>query len=67
MSFNLLLALLFALLIAIFAAQNAQPVEVRFLSWTWVTSLVLVIVGSAALGVLLAGTLSLVRQVSMRV
>lgn len=67
MNLNLLLALLFTLMIAIFAAQNAQPVEIRFLSWGWVTSLVVVIVGSATLGALLASTLSLVRQVSMKV
>ena len=66
MSFNLLLALLFALILAIFAAQNAKPVVIQFLGWEWITSLVVVIVGSAALGALLVGTLSLVRQVGMR-
>ena len=67
MNLNLLLALFFTLIIAIFAAQNALPVEIRFFGWTWVMSLVVVIVGAATLGALLASTLAVVRQVKMRV
>ncbi len=55
----LLVAVLFlALLIAVFALQNAGFVPIRLLFWQFDVSLVLVILGSALLGalaVLLAG------------
>ncbi|QGP90767.1 Lipopolysaccharide assembly protein A domain protein [Neomoorella glycerini] len=59
-----LLAIFFALLVAIFAVQNAGPVEINFLSWQFSNiSLVLVILGSAAFGALVVFLLGAVRQV----
>ncbi len=64
-----LLAIFFALLVAIFALQNAVPVEINFLVWQFRRiSLVLVILGSAAFGALvvfLLGTVKQVRQARM--
>lgn len=62
---TLVLALICALLVAVFAVQNAKPVAVAFLVWEFEISLVLIILGSAALGaiaVFLLGTLNLVQK-----
>lgn len=61
----LALALLFALVVAIFAVQNAVPVGVSFLTWRFETSLVLVILGGAALGALSVGVLGVFKQIGM--
>lgn len=62
----ILLALLFALVVAIFATQNATPVPIRFLIWSFPeTSLVLIILGSVLLGAIIVGILGVVKQVSV--
>lgn len=61
---KLVLALLFALLVAIFAVQNAMLVLVGFLHWKFEISLALVILGSTAAGALVVFLLGLVQQVS---
>jgi len=59
-------ALIFALVVAIFAVQNAGMVEINFLIWQFPqTSLVLVILGSAAFGALFVFLLGLVKQLRM--
>lgn len=66
MQFYSLLALIFALLVAIFAIQNASTVEINFLTWRFPQiSLVLVILGSAAFGALVVFLLGLVKQLRM--
>ena len=51
MQFYWILALVFALIVAIFAIQNASLVDIRFLNWEFADiSLVLVILGSAVIG-----------------
>jgi len=66
MQFYSLLALIFALLVAIFAIQNASMVEINFLTWRFPQiSLVLVILGSAAFGALVVFLLGLVKQLRM--
>lgn len=62
MQVTLVLALLFALAVAAFAVQNAEPMTVRFLQWEARTSQVVVILGAAALGALAAGLAGLFRQ-----
>lgn len=48
------LALIFVLLIAVFAVQNAVPVDIHFLMWTFPgVSLVIVIFASALAGALI--------------
>ncbi|MCP9452241.1 MAG: lipopolysaccharide assembly protein LapA domain-containing protein [Nitrospira sp.] len=56
---TLLVALLFAILIALFALQNTAVVHVRLLAWDYETSLVLIILGSATVGSLLTFIASL--------
>lgn len=65
MGFRLLLAVAFALVLAAFAAQNAEPVTVRFLGWQARVALVVVIVVTAAAGGLLVALLTALRQVQL--
>lgn len=56
------LSLFFALLVAIFAVQNAERVTVHFLWWRFPgTSLVIVILASVILGALLVGAVLGIR------
>ena len=50
----LIVALLLALGTATFALQNTEAVTIQFLMWEYQTSLVLVILGSAGSGIVLA-------------
>ncbi len=54
----LIISLILAILVAIFAVQNASPVSLRFGIWSVETSLVLVILVAAVVG---AATASLLR------
>lgn len=56
---SLFVALGLAILIALFALQNTFPVTVQFLFWEYQTSLVLVILGSTAIGAALSAIASL--------
>lgn len=59
-------ALLFALIVAIFAIQNAEVVNIRFLGWQFQNiSLVLVILGSASAGALFLFILGTIKQLSL--
>lgn len=62
----LLFALLLTTLVAIFAVQNATEVTVRFLVWTFRTSVVIVILLSAGMGALLAALVSLPQTLKVR-
>ncbi|MBW8058591.1 MAG: LapA family protein [candidate division NC10 bacterium] len=62
----LIFALLLALLVAIFAVQNAERVTIDFLVWTFQTSLVIVILVSAGVGALLAALISLPQTLKAR-
>lgn len=55
----MLVALLFAILIAIFALQNTEMVHVRLFVWEHEASLVLIVLGSAMLGAMLVFLASL--------
>ena len=63
MQFYLILALIFSLLVAVFAIQNTELVMVSFLTWDFSVSLVLVLLGSAAAGALVLYFLGLFKQV----
>ena len=56
---TLLIAFLFAILIAVFALQNTAAANVRFLVWEYETSLVLIIISSAMSGAILTVVASL--------
>lgn len=63
MQFYGLLALIFTLLIAIFAVQNAVPVDIYFLIWKFPqVSLVVVIFASALAGALIMVFLGILRH-----
>lgn len=62
MQFYLISALVFSLLVAVFAIQNTEVVVVRFLTFQFPISLVLVILGSAVVGALALYSLSVVKQ-----
>lgn len=63
MQMLLVVALLFALGVAVFAVQNAEPISFRLFGWQSETSLVFVVLGAAAAGAIAAGLVGLVRQV----
>lgn len=66
MQFYLIVAFTLAILVAIFAVQNAEQVTIRFLLWTFQTSTVIVILISAGVGALLAALLSLPQNLKLR-
>ena len=61
-----ILGLLAALVVAVFAGQNAQPVQVHFLVWRTSAQLPVVIFVSAALGAVVAGILGAIPLVRAR-
>lgn len=63
MDWKFVLALIFALLVAVFALQNAGAVEISFLTMDFSVSQALVILISAVFGALVAALLSLVRWI----
>jgi len=63
----LVVSLIFALVVAIFAVQNNTPVDIAFLGWKYSgISLVLVILGSAVAGAVAVFCLSMVKQFKLR-
>ncbi|HEY8391556.1 MAG TPA: LapA family protein [Capillibacterium sp.] len=61
-----ILLLIFAVLVAIFAIQNAYPVTIYFLKWQFDASLGLVILISLLIGAVSLGCLSLIHQTKAR-
>jgi lipopolysaccharide assembly protein A len=64
--FYLILAFAFSLVVAIFAVQNSLPVTIAFLSWSFQTSLVIVILGAATFGALSTLSLAMLMQIKAR-
>jgi putative membrane protein len=64
--FNVLLALIFCLIIAVFALANNQPMEINYLYGSVELSAVLVILGSAALGALAIFIFGLFKNIQVR-
>ena len=62
----LLFALVFSLLVAVFAIQNSLPVSVSFVTWSFQTSLVIVILGAATFGALAVISLAVPMQLKAR-
>ena len=63
----LVVSLIFALFVAIFAVQNNVPIDISFLGWKYTDiSLVLVIIGSAAAGAVAVFCLGLVKQFRLK-
>lgn len=59
-------ALVFALIIAVFAVINVDPVEVNYLFLTTKSPLILVILGSALFGSLMTGGFSIYQLIKVR-
>lgn len=59
---NLILALIFALIVAIFAVVNVDAVRVDYVFGTTNLPLILIILGSALLGGLIVGSIGLFRN-----
>lgn len=66
MQWTVVIGLLFALLVGVFAIQNNIPVTLKFFSWQFETSLAVVAIGGLALGALLIGILGVVNQLKSR-
>ncbi|HWR09414.1 LapA family protein [Sporomusa sp.] len=66
MMLNLLFAFIFALLVAVFAVQNSLAVTVSFLAWSFQTSLVIIILGSATFGAMTILSLAMLVQFRLR-
>ena len=67
-NYILVVSLLFALIVAIFAVQNNAPVDIRFLGWKYSNiSLVLVIFGSAAAGAVSVFFLGFFKQMKLKI
>lgn len=58
-----ILALIFAIIVAIFAISNAGPVDISFLYWHYSISQALVILLSAAIGAIIVGIIGLFGQI----
>lgn len=67
MQIYLFVALLFAILVSLFAVQNAVQVDILFLFWRIErVSLVVVILGSALVGACVAALVGFVKQLRLR-
>jgi len=62
----IILGLLFALLIALFAVSNVEAVEVDYLVGSTSTPLILVIVGSTLIGGLVVGLIGMFRFITLQ-
>ncbi|HHY75676.1 MAG TPA: LapA family protein [Firmicutes bacterium] len=62
----LILAVIFLLLIVIFAVQNAQIVPITFMAWSLDLNLALVVLGSASIGVIVGVLWSWLRGMQTR-
>ncbi|NLW56602.1 MAG: LapA family protein [Firmicutes bacterium] len=62
----LLLTLVFAVLVAIFAIQNAHLVTIYFLKWQFDASLGLIILFSLLIGAVLLGVFDLINQAKIK-
>lgn len=58
---NLILALVFALIVAIFAVVNVEPVKVEYVFGTAEWPLILIILGSVLMGGIIIGSVGLFR------
>ena len=63
---NLIIALVFAIIVAIFSIQNAGPVSLLFFGWEFSTSLVVVVFGAAVLGALIMWVISSFKQLKIK-
>jgi lipopolysaccharide assembly protein A len=63
---TLILAFIFALIIAVFAVINVEPVEVDYLFGTSMWPLILIILGSVLMGGFIVASVGLLRMVALQ-
>lgn len=63
LEFKFIISLIFAVLVSIFAIQNAGNVEIRFFFGQFVVSQAVVILGSAIIGAIIVVLLGLIKQI----
>ena len=62
----LIAAIGFLFLVVIFAVQNAQMVDIRFMFWTLTINQALVVLGSASIGVIIGSIWTWIRDLPVR-
>ena len=62
----LIFAMIFAVLVTLFAIQNEMPVTINFLSWSGNTSFAMVVLGSTGAGILIASLGQIMVQLRLR-
>ncbi len=67
MQWYLFLAFLFVLAVTLFAVQNSQQVTMKFLYWEFSFPLVMLILSSAATGVLVTLLFSIAKQLKLSI
>lgn len=65
MGWRFVLSLVFALVVAVFAIQNAGAVPINFLVWEGAVSQALIIIMSAIVGAVIVLLLSLIKQIQL--
>lgn len=65
MEFKFIVSLIFAVVVAIFAIQNAGSVDVKFFYAKFRISQAVVILGSAIIGAIIAVLLGLIKQIKL--
>lgn len=63
LEFKFIISLIFAIVVAVFAIQNAGSVEINFLFAKFTISQAVVILGSAVVGALITILLSVIKQI----
>jgi len=62
----LIFAMVFAVLVTVFAIQNEMPVTINFLSWSGNTSFAIIVLGSTGTGILIALLSQVMVQLRLR-
>lgn len=65
MGWRFVLSLVFAVIVALFAIQNAEAVPINFIAWKVSVSQALIILVSAVVGAVIVMLLSLIKQIRM--
>lgn len=63
---NFIISLVFAIIVAVFAIQNSNNINVNFLTFTFTTSQAVIIFISALLGGIIASLFGLIREFKLK-
>ncbi|MDI3547682.1 MAG: hypothetical protein PWR10_1334 [Halanaerobiales bacterium] len=62
---NILIILFFALIVAIFAIQNANTVSISIFTWKYEVSLVIIVLGAIVFGAIIMGLVTSIKQIRL--